>query len=263
MGRPESPHRPQVISARDLPDTTRRLAASRHRAAPLMLASIPGFQPGQVRQHPAPVMGQQPVRGQRPRQPASQPRLVGQHPQQRRPRRASSRLNPARGAPVDHMGGFGNAQRNAVTAAADQRPVRDTSSAPSRSHFVIVSANKLIDRCRACLHLPGRRRETGASAPMADEPPLPGRRPMAGQRMTDSRMAPPPGSRGRYRIDSCAYATPDPVHHASRLRRTRLPHGPPVTTKMPTGTEDRLPIRRFHPTPTGPANGRPDQLHLT
>ncbi len=118
MGRPESPHRPQVISARDLPDTTRRLAASRHRAAPLMLASIPGFQPGQVRQHPAPVMGQQPVRGQRPRQPASQPRLVGQHPQQRRPRRASSRLNPARGAPVDHMGGFGNAQRNAVTAAA-------------------------------------------------------------------------------------------------------------------------------------------------
>jgi hypothetical protein len=63
-------------------------------------------------------MGQQPVRGQRPRQPASQPRLVGQHPQQRRPRRASSRLNPARGAPVDHMGGFGNAQRNAVTAAA-------------------------------------------------------------------------------------------------------------------------------------------------
>ena len=107
-----------VISARDLPDTTRRLAASRHRAAPLMLASIPGFQPGQVRQHPAPVMGQQPVRGQRPRQPASQPRLVGQHPQQRRPRRASSRLNPARGAPVDHMGGFGNAQRNAVTAAA-------------------------------------------------------------------------------------------------------------------------------------------------
>ena len=118
MGRPESPHRPQVISAQDLPDTTRRLAASRHRAAPLMLASIPGFQPGQVRQHPAPVMGQQPVRGQRPRQPASQPRLVGQHPQQRRPRRASSRLNPARGAPVDHMGGFGNAQRNAVTAAA-------------------------------------------------------------------------------------------------------------------------------------------------
>jgi hypothetical protein len=63
-------------------------------------------------------MGQQPVRGQRPRQPASQPRLVGQHPQQRRPKRASSRLNPARGAPVDHMGGFGNAQRNAVTAAA-------------------------------------------------------------------------------------------------------------------------------------------------
>jgi hypothetical protein len=84
VGRPESPHRPQVISARDLPDTTRRLAASRHRAAPLMLASIPGFQPGQVRQHPAPVMGQQPVRGQRPRQPASQPRRVGQHPQQRR-----------------------------------------------------------------------------------------------------------------------------------------------------------------------------------
>ena len=63
-------------------------------------------------------MGQQPVRGQRPRQPASQRRLVGQHPQQRRPRRASSRLNPARGAPVDDMGGFGNAQRNAVTAAA-------------------------------------------------------------------------------------------------------------------------------------------------
>jgi hypothetical protein len=63
-------------------------------------------------------MGQQPVRGQRPRQPASQPRLVGQHPQQRRPKRASSRLNPARGAPIDHMGGFGNAQRNAVTAAA-------------------------------------------------------------------------------------------------------------------------------------------------
>ena len=78
------------------------------------------------------------------------------------------------------------------------------SSTPSRSHFVIVSAKKLAGRCRACLHLPGRRREAGASGPMADKPPLPGRRPIAGQHMTDSRMAPPPGSCGRCRIDSSA-----------------------------------------------------------
>lgn len=115
----------------------------------------------------------------------------------------------------------GTLQPGTPDAGSKPKPVPGTSFAPSRSHLVIVSAKKLVDRCRACLHLPGRRRE--ASAPLADEPPLPGRRPLAGQRMTDSRMAPPPGSPGRHRIDSHAYATPDPVHHASRLRRTRLP----------------------------------------
>jgi len=119
---------------------------------------------------------------------------------------------------------------------------------------MIVSASKLAGRRRPCLHLPGRRREAWASDPMADEPPLPGRRPMTGQHLTDSRMAPPPGSSGRYRINGCAYATPDPVHHACRLRRTARPHSPPSTAKMPTGARPSpAPARRFHPTPTAQA----------
>src|ERR1039457_1825023 len=83
------------------------------------------------------------------------------------------------------------------------------------SHFVIASAEQLVDRFRAFLHLLGGRREAGASHPTADEPPLPGRRPIPGQHVTHSRMAPPPGSRSRDRIDSCSYATPDPIHPAS------------------------------------------------
>ena len=51
----------------------------------------------------------------------------------------------------------------------------------------------------------------------ADEPPLLGRRPIPSQHVTHSRMAPPPGSRSRHRIDSCAHATPDPIHPASGL----------------------------------------------
>ena len=100
-----------------------------------------------------------------------------------------------------------------------------------------------------CLHLPSGRREASASHPMSGQPPLPGRRPIPGQRVTHSRMAPPPGHRSRHWIDSCAYATPDPVHPASRLsadthpwsarydkdaNRRRPNHqspGPPPTTR--------------------------------
>ena len=89
--------------------------------------------------------------------------------------------------------------------------------------------------------------------PAADEPPLPGRRPVAGQHVTQRRMAPPPGSRSRHRIDSCAHATPDPIHVASRLSRTpTCIHGPPITTTMrtPDGWVDISPrvreIRRRH-----------------
>jgi hypothetical protein len=39
----------------------------------------------QIRRHPAPVMHQEPRRGQRPRQPAGQARLIGQVPQQHQP----------------------------------------------------------------------------------------------------------------------------------------------------------------------------------
>ena len=118
MGRPESPHSPQVISARDLPDTTRRLAASRHRAAPLMLASIPdSSQARSASTRPRSWVSSRSVASARDSPPVS-PVLSVSTRSSAAPKRASSRLNPARGAPVDHMGGFGNAQRNAVTAAA-------------------------------------------------------------------------------------------------------------------------------------------------
>ena len=88
----------------------------------------------------------------------------------------------------------------------------------SRPVIERARGHQLVDRCRARLHLFGGRREADASYhPTADEPPLPGRRSMPGQHVTRSRMAPPPGNRSRQRIDSCAYATPDPIHPASRL----------------------------------------------
>jgi hypothetical protein len=87
------------------------------------------------------------------------------------------------------------------------------------SHSVVVSVKQLVDRCRTRPHLrSGRRTADALDHPAADEPPLPGRRPVPGQHVTHGRMAPPPGSRSRYRIDCCAYATPDPGHPALRLR---------------------------------------------
>ncbi len=101
--------------------------------------------------------------------------------------------------------------------------------------FGLASARQLVDRFRAGLHLPGGRREAGASRPTADQPPLPGCRPVPGQRAAQSRMTPPPGSRSRDRIDSWSYATPDPIHPASRLSADPpASHNPPITTKMRT-----------------------------
>src|SRR5580704_17914862 len=96
----------------------------------------------------------------------------------------------------------------------------------------------MVDRCRTRLHLLGGRLGVGAlDHPMADEPPLPGRRPVSGQHVTQGRMAPPPGSRSRYRIDCGAYATPDPGHPASRSRTDPLaPMMRPVTANLRTGT---------------------------
>lgn len=158
----------------------------------------------------------------------------------------------------------GTLQPGKPDAGSRSKPVCGTSSAPSGSHFVIVSARKLIDRCRACLHLPSRRREARAPDLMAHQPPLPGRRPMAGQHMADSRMAPPPGSCGRYRIDSYSYATLDPVHHASHWRRTHLPPmvrrsrrrcepAPTIACPRPAAFTRRRQLR---------PNGEPDQLRM-
>jgi hypothetical protein len=121
------------------------------------------------------------------------------------------------------------------------------------SHLAVVSGKQLVDRCRTRLHLLGGRRGAGAlDHPMADEPPLPGRRPVSGQHVTQGRMAPPPGSRGRYRIECCACATPDPGHPASRLRTDpRTPMMRPVTAKTRTGAGNlRLPAAAWPATMT-------------
>jgi len=91
---------------------------------------------------------------------------------------------------------------------------------------VIVSAKQIVDRFRAGFHLPGHllggRRESGAGRPRADdwrpaiyEPSLPGRGPVAGEQVTQSRVAPPPGSHGRHPVERCAYRTPEPIHPVS------------------------------------------------
>lgn len=90
-------------------------------------------------------------------------------------------------------------------------------------HRSLSGRKQFVDRCRARLHLLGRRREAGSALPVADEPPLPGRRPMPGQDVTHSRMAPPTGSRGQHRIDGRSYPAPDLSHPASRLSVDLLP----------------------------------------
>lgn len=129
----------------------------------------------------------------------------------------------------------------------------------SSSHFVVVSAEQIVDRSRPRLHLLysllGRRRVAAALSlmadvrrPIAEEPPLPGRRPMTGQDVAQGRVAPPPGSRSRHRIDRCAYATPDPIHPASCLARIRL--HPMV----------RRPRRRREPAPAAVGPGAAETL---
>jgi hypothetical protein len=94
-----------------------------------------------------------------------------------------------------------------------------TRRGPQRS----VLPLQIVDSSPACLHLLSGRPPGRASRALADEPSLPARRPMAGQHMPQGRVAPPPGSRGRHRIDHRACATPDPVHLASwSRRRSRL-----------------------------------------
>ena len=115
------------------------------------------------------------------------------------------------------------------------------------SHSVVVSVKQLVDRCRTRPHLrSGRRTADALDRPAADEPPLPGRRPVPGQHVTHGRMAPPPGSRGRYRIDCCAYATPDPGHPASRLRTD-----PPAPIMRPVPAKQQCAAIRM-----GPARGQ-------
>lgn len=84
----------------------------------LMLASIPGFQPGQAHQtRPRSWVSSRSVASARDSPPVS-PVLSVSTRSSAAPGGPSSRLNPARGAPGDHTGGFSNAQRNVVTAAA-------------------------------------------------------------------------------------------------------------------------------------------------
>ena len=71
-GRHRGDQAEQLALVADHPEVADRLAAVGDRA-------------GQVRQHPAPVMHQQPVRGQRPGQARGQAGVVGQRPDQRHP----------------------------------------------------------------------------------------------------------------------------------------------------------------------------------
>jgi hypothetical protein len=116
----------------------------------------------------------------------------------------------ARGGPRDRLGG-----EPEVSAWRDPPG--------SGSPCVIVPAEQFVGRCRARLPLLGGRRETGSTLPMADEAPLPGSRPMPGQHVTHSRMAPPPGSCGRHLIDGGSCPAPDLIHPASRLSVDLLP----------------------------------------
>jgi len=152
-------------------------------------------------------------------------------------------------------------------------PQRDPRHRPGRAsatpatHAIsalrLVPAKQLVDRFRASLHRPGGRREADASRPTADQPPLPGRRPIPGQHVAHSRMAPPPGSRSRDRIHSRSYAVPDPIHPASRLS-TDPPasHDPPNTTTMRTDADDRpSPARRqAQGRQSLPGKGRQDRV---
>jgi hypothetical protein len=102
--------------------------------------------------------------------------------------------------------------------ASSRLPVRQLTCRPGRR------GHQLVECSLAHLHLRGGRHEAGISQPTADpgphlrldELPVLGPRPMPGQQMTHSRVAPPPGNRSRYRIESCADAAPDAVHPASR-----------------------------------------------
>jgi hypothetical protein len=100
---------------------------------------------------------------------------------------------------------------------ASRLPARRLSCRPGQR------GHQLVDCSLAHLHLRAGRHEAGISQPMAgpagphlclDEPPVAGRRPMPGQQMTRSRVA-PPSNRSQHRIDSCSDAAPDAVHPAS------------------------------------------------
>jgi hypothetical protein len=125
-----------------------------------------------------------------------------------------------------------------------------------------VPVKQLVDRCRTGLHLLGGRRAASAlNHPTADEPPLPRRRPVPGQHVTPGRMAPPPGSRGRYRVDCCAHATSNPGHPASPQETdpsTSIMR--PVTAQLPCYSEVR---RRNSQAARGAATTRMNADHAT
>ena len=93
-------------------------------------------------------------------------------------------------------------------------------------------------------HLLDRRRGPGAwDHSEADEPTLPGRRPMPGQHVTHGRMAPPPGHRSRHRIDSRADATLDPIHRTSR---SSSDPPPPMVRRSRRRCEPVSALRQLH-----------------
>jgi hypothetical protein len=107
--------------------------------------------------------------------------------------------------------------------------------------LVLVSAEQIADRLRARFGLLCGRGEAGGRCARTDGLgrtfnglALPDVGPVASQPIAQCRVAPPPGSRGRHRIERRAHLTPEPIHPVSLCKRSPWTHGPPRMTRKRT-----------------------------